>query len=50
MGLLALLMTIAIPVSIVILLLMIHQIKQNTEMQIEQNKMIIQLLEEKRKE
>ncbi|MBP2241060.1 4-hydroxybenzoate polyprenyltransferase [Cytobacillus eiseniae] len=43
-GLLSLLFTIAIPVSIVFLLLWIYQIKRNTEIQVAQNKEIFQLL------
>jgi len=45
LGLISLLFTIAVPVSFVLFLIWIYQLKKNSEKQIEQNKEIIRLLE-----
>lgn len=45
LGLISLLLTIALPVSLVFLLIWIYQLKKNSETQIEQNREIIRLLE-----
>jgi predicted membrane protein len=47
-GLISLLFTIAVPVSFVLLLIWIYQLKKNSEKQIEQNKEIIRLLEKEK--
>ncbi|WP_156431176.1 hypothetical protein [Bacillus sp. FJAT-29814] len=45
MGLFSLFIVTGVPVAIIFLLVLIYQIKKNSEIQIEQNKKIIQLLE-----
>lgn len=44
----SLLITIGIPLSLVFLLIWIYKIKRNSEIQVEQNNKIIQLLEERK--
>ncbi|HHY71639.1 MAG TPA: hypothetical protein GX497_00120 [Bacillus bacterium] len=43
-GLLSLIFTIALPVSLIFLMIWINQIKRNSETQVEKNKEIIRLL------
>jgi hypothetical protein len=46
LGMISFLITIALPVSLVLLLMWIFQLKKNSEIQIEQNKEMIRLLEQ----
>ncbi|MBB6447706.1 hypothetical protein [Bacillus benzoevorans] len=48
MGLLSMLITIAVPLSMVFLLIWVYQIKRNSEAQVAQNKEIIRLLEKEK--
>ncbi|MBS4220317.1 hypothetical protein KHA96_18610 [Bacillus sp. FJAT-49711] len=48
LSLLSMLITIALPVAGVFLLIWIYQIKRNSEIQVEQNKEIIRLLEKEK--
>lgn len=45
MGLFSLMMYVAIPVVTIFFIIWIYRIKQNSDMQVEQNKEIIQLLQ-----
>ncbi|WP_197277531.1 hypothetical protein [Bacillus sp. FJAT-27245] len=45
MGLMSLLIALVIPVMVIVLAYWIYQIKRNTELQVEQNNRIIELLE-----
>jgi hypothetical protein len=44
LGLFSLLITMVVPVAMIILLIWIYQIKKNSDIQVEQNKEIIELL------
>ncbi|WP_316569490.1 hypothetical protein [Neobacillus sp. YIM B06451] len=47
MGFMSLIITLAIPTAVIVLVVSILKIKRNTEIQIEQNKRIIELLEKR---
>lgn len=45
MGFASLIITLGIPIALIVLVVSIFKIKRNTEIQVEQNKRIIELLE-----